>query len=227
MLFRSDQIGHVADWIKVYADYRWGPTGEARPTFAEAELRALVEVAAASGRKVVAHAATAEGMRRAIAAGVATIEHGDGGTAETWRMMAERGVFYCPTLAAVEATARYAGWQEGSAPTARMALKRAGFAAALAAGVPLCMGGDAGVYAHGDNAWEIELMVAAGMRTAAALRAATSDNARMLGLEDRLGTVRAGLLADLVAVAGDPVLQVSRTRDVRFVMQGGRVVRAP
>ena len=222
-----DQIGHGADWIKVYADYRWGPTGEARPTFAEAELRALVEVAAASGRKVVAHAATAEGMRRAIAAGVATIEHGDGGTAETWRMMAERGVSYCPTLAAVEATARYAGWQEGSAPTARMALKRAGFAAALAAGVPICMGGDAGVYSHGTNAWEIELLVAAGMRAPAALRAATSDNARMLGLEDRLGTVRAGLLADLVAVAGDPVLQVSRTRDVRFVMQGGRVVRAP
>jgi len=222
-----DQIGHGADWIKVYADYRWGPTGEARPTFSEQELRTLVEVAAASGRKVVAHAATAEGMRRAIMAGVATIEHGDAGTAETWRLMAERGVGYCPTLAAVEATARYAGWTEGSAPTARMSQKRAGFAAALVAGVPICVGGDAGVYAHGTNAWEIELLVAAGMRVPAALRAATSGNARLLGLDDRLGTIREGLLADLVAVAGDPTQQVARTREVRFVMQGGRTVVTP
>lgn len=222
-----DQIGHGADWIKVYADYRWGPEGEARPTFTEVELRTLVEVAAASGRRVVAHAATAEGMRRAIAAGVATIEHGDGGTAETWRMMSERGVGYCPTLAAVEATARYAGWREGSPPTPRMAQKRAGFAAALAAGVPLCVGGDAGVYSHGTNAWEIELMVAAGMSAPAALRAATSVNARLLGLDARLGSLREGLLADLVAVGGDPTQQVARTRDVRFVMQGGRVVVAP
>lgn len=222
-----DQIGHGADWVKVYADYRWGPSGEAQPTFTEQELRTLVDVAAASGRKVVAHAATAEGMRRAILAGVSTIEHGDGGTAETWRMMAERGVGYCPTLAAVEATARYAGWKEGTTPTPRMALKRAGFAAALAAGVPICVGGDAGVYAHGTNAWELELLVAAGMSAPAALRAATGGNARLLGLDARLGTLREGLLADLVAVAGDPTQQIARTREVRFVMQGGRIVRSP
>jgi imidazolonepropionase-like amidohydrolase len=216
-----DQIGHGADWVKVYADYRWGPNGEARPTFSEAELRALVEAAAASGRKVVAHAATDEGMQRAVRAGIAMIEHGDGGSAATWKMMAERGVGWCSTLAAVEATARYAGWRDGQPPTARMVQKRAGFQSALAAGVPMCVGGDAGVYAHGTNAWEMELMVAYGMTAPAVLRAATSGNARLFGLEARLGEVREGLLADLVAVEGDPTRNITAVRKVRLVMKGG------
>ena len=196
------QIGHGADWVKVYADYRWGPNGDARPTFSEAELRTLVEVATASGRKVAAHASTTEGMRRAVAAGVASIEHGDGGTPEIWRQMAERQVAYCPTLAAVEATARYAGWKPGEPPTTRMVQKRESLRQAVAAGVPICVGGDTGVYAHGDNAWEIELLVAAGMSPVAALQSATTVNARMLGVDDRLGAVRR----------------------VRMVMQAGRVV---
>ena len=219
-----NQIGHGADWIKVYADYRWGPNGEARPTFSEAELRTLVEVAASSGRKVAAHAATTEGMRRATLAGVATIEHGDGGTPEVWRLMAERQVGYCPTLAAVEATARYAGWKVDQPPTPRMVQKRDALRTAVAAGVPICVGGDTGVFAHGDNAWEIELLVVAGLSPAAALRSATSVNARILGLDDKIGTVREGLLADLVAVDGDPLRDISAVRRVRMVMQGGRVV---
>jgi imidazolonepropionase-like amidohydrolase len=220
-----DQIGHGADWVKVYADYRWGPNGEARPTFTEEELRALVAVAAASGRKVVAHAATDEGMQRAVRAGVAMIEHGDGGSAETFRMMAAKSVGYCATLAAVEATARHAGWRDGMAPTARMLSKRASFKLAIDAGVPLCMGGDAGVYAHGTNAWEAELMAEYGLGAAAALRAATSGNAKLFGLEAQLGTIREGLLADLVAVDGDPTSDIHALRRVRFVMKGGVVVR--
>jgi imidazolonepropionase-like amidohydrolase len=172
---------------------------------------------------VVAHAATDEGMQRAVRAGIAMIEHGDGGSAETWKMMAERGVGWCSTLAAVEATARYAGWREGQPPTARMVQKRAGFQAALAAGVPMCVGGDAGVYAHGTNAWEMELMVAYGMTAPAVLRAATSGNARLFGLEARLGEVREGLLADLVAVEGDPTRDITAVRKVRLVMKGGEL----
>ena len=170
-------------------------------------------------------AATADGMRRAVLAGVAMIEHGDGGTPEVFALMAQRGVAFCPTLAATEATSRYAGWREGMPPTERVAQKRAAFAAARAAGVSMCMGGDAGVYSHGTNAWEMALMVQYGMPAPAVLRAATSGNASALGLAERVGAVRAGLLADLVAVRGDPTREIDATRRVVFVMQGGRVVR--
>lgn len=222
-----DQIGRGADWIKVYADYRWGPGGEARPTFTEEELALIVRVAASSGRSVAAHAATAEGMRRAARAGVRTIEHGDGGTAETWALLRDRGVALCPTLAAPEATARYAGWKKGTDPVpARIRAKADGFRAAVAAGVEICLGGDVGVYAHGDDARELELLVEYGLSPVAALRAATSTNAAILGLGERLGRVAPGYLADLIAVGGDPLRAIAAVRDVRLVVQGGLVVRA-
>ena len=223
-----DQMGRGADWIKVYADYRWGPSGEARPSFTQEELDLIVEVAGSAGRPVVAHAATADGMRRATLAGVATIEHGDGGTPEVFRLMAEKGVAFCPTLAAGDATAQYAGWRKGTDPEpARISAKRESFKAALAAGVPMCFGGDVGVYPHGDNVRELELMVSYGMGAVPALMAATSGNARILKLEERLGAIRAGLLADLIAVDGDPTRDISALRRVRFVMTGGAVVREP
>lgn len=218
------QIAAGADWIKVYADYRWGPGGQARPTFSLEELTRIVETARSAGVPVVAHAASPEGMRRAILAGVETIEHGDAGTPEVFRLMAERGIALCPTLAAGEAVRQYAGWRKGVDPEPRsIAEKRASFRAALEARVPLCMGGDVGVYAHGDNARELELMVDYGMPPLDALRAATAGNARFFHLDDRLGQIRPGLLADLVAVAGDPTARISDIRNVRLVLKGGQV----
>lgn len=219
-----DQIGRGADFIKVYADYRWGPSGEARPTFVLDELRRIVEVAGSSGRPVVAHASTPEGMRRAIEAGVETIEHGDGGTVEIWKLMVDRRVGFCPTLAAGDATAQYAGWKKGATPEpARITAKRASFKAALDAGVTMCFGGDVGVYAHGDNVRELELMVEYGMRPADAVRSATSVNARLFHLENRLGSIRPRLLADLIAVDGDPTTDIKALRMVSLVMKGGVV----
>jgi imidazolonepropionase-like amidohydrolase len=222
------QIGRGADWVKVYADYRWGPAGEARPTFTQNELERIVEVARSSGRPVVAHASTAEGMRRAVLAGVETIEHGDGGTPEVFRLMAQRGVALCPTLAAGEAVRQYRGWRKGAdAEPAQITEKRASFRRALAARVTICNGSDAGVFAHGDNARELELMVEYGLPALDALKAATSVNAKLLHLDDRLGAVRVGFLADLVAVEGDPAVRISDLRKVKLVMKNGDIVRGP
>ena len=221
-----DQIGHGADWIKVYADYRWGAHGEAAPTFSIEELKTIVDTARSSGRPVVAHATTAEGMRRAVVAGVETVEHGDAGTPEVFRLMKEHNVALCPTLAAGDATSQYAGWKKGESPEpASIAHKRASFKAALDAGVTILSGSDVGVFTHGDNARELELMVDYGMAAADAVKSATSIAARILHMETRIGQIKEGLLADLLAVEGDPTRDVSALRRVKFVMKGGTVYK--
>ena len=221
------QIAAGADVVKLYADYRWRPGEESRPTFSAAELRAATEAAHDAGRIVAVHASTAEGMRRAIAAGVDTIEHGYGGTPEIFRAMHDKGIVLCPTLAAGDAIARYRGW-DGRAPApVSLETERQAFAAARAAKVILCVGGDVGVFAHGDNAREMELMQENGMPALEVLAAATSVNARAFHIDDRVGAIRAGLLADLVAVQGDPAADIHALRQVRLVMKGGKVVTAP
>jgi imidazolonepropionase-like amidohydrolase len=220
------QIAHGVDLIKIYSDYRWGPNGETRPGFTLEETQRIVQAANSSGRPVVAHASTPEGMRRAIMAGVETIEHGDDGTPEIWKLMVEKNVAFCPTVAAGDATAQYAGWKKGVDPEpARIARKRVTFKAALDAGVKMCFGGDVGVYTHGDNVRELEIMIDYGMSPAAALVAATSGNAAYFRQAERIGRVKPGLFADLIAVEGDPSTSVKALRQVKFVMKGGTVFK--
>lgn len=219
-----DQIGNGADFIKVYADYRWGPMGQAMPTFTIEEMKLMVEIAGSSGRVVVAHAATEEGMRRATMAGVKTIEHGDGGTPEVFQLMKKNGVALCPTLAAGDAIMQYRGWKKGSEPDPeRIKRKKESFKAALDSGVTICAGGDVGVFSHGDNARELIMMHEYGMEPLDILRSVTSVNANWFGLE-KLGEIKAEFLADLVAVEGSPLEEISVLQQIRLVMKNGEIV---
>jgi imidazolonepropionase-like amidohydrolase len=219
-----NQIAAGADVVKLYADYHYRPGEPSLPTFSQAELDAATTAAHDAGRTVAVHAVTAEGMRRAIAAGVDTIEHGDEGTPAVFKAMAAKRIAFCPTLAAGEAIARYRGWTDPDHPPAGVAEGRTALRAALAAGVPICMGGDVGVFAHGENVREIKAMAAEGMSPAAVLIAATSGNAQAFHLADR-GAVKPGLLADLIAVEGDPTRDLSALTRVKVVMKGGGVIR--
>lgn len=220
-----DQIAAGADVIKMYADYHYQPHEPSRPTMTESEMAAGVAVAHDAGRLAAAHATTAEGMRRAALAGVDTIEHGYDGTAEVFKLMHQRGIALCPTIAASEAYARYFQHWNGLEPApASVQKNRRSFQLAMQAGVPICMGGDVGVFAHGRNWLEMEAMQRAGMPAPQVLIAATSGNARIFHLSDR-GAVKPGLLADLVAVDGDPTRDISAVEHVRFVMKGGQIVR--
>ncbi|HEY4149292.1 MAG TPA: amidohydrolase family protein [Chitinophagaceae bacterium] len=222
----SKQISKGADVVKLYADYRWGRDGEARATFSAADLTRAVELARSGGRILAVHSSTAEGMRRSIAAGVTTIEHGDEGDATIFKSMKEKGIALCPTLAASDAIEQYKGWKKGIDPEPlRLQEKRKSFKAALAAGVTICMGGDVGVFPHGENVREMELMVDYGMPAIDVLRSATSVNADVFGISNKAGRIKPALPADITVAEGDPSKNISVLRKIRLVMKGGVIYK--
>ncbi|WP_396634147.1 amidohydrolase family protein [Maribacter sp. R86514] len=219
------QMGNGADLIKIYADYRWTPGADSKATFLQEEINAMVATATTAGKYVVAHAGTPEGMKRAILGGVETIEHGDGGTMEIFKMMKEKGIGLCPTIAAGDAITQYRGWNKATDPEPeRIQQKRKSFKMALDSGVQIVFGGDVGVFTHGENYREMELMVDYGMKPLAVLKSATSGNASMFHL-DQLGSLKEGFLADIIAVKGNPVEDISSVKNVSFVMKDGVIYK--
>jgi imidazolonepropionase-like amidohydrolase len=215
-----DQIGRGADWIKLYGDYRWGPQAGSHPTFSVDEMKLAVATAASAGVPVAVHANTAEGMRRAALADVATIEHGGEGTAEVFKLMVEHHVALCPTI-----TAGAGPWPPANPNSPAAQRKRASFKAALDAGVTIINGSDVGTFPHGESAREIEAMVVYGMPIVDAIKSATSVAARVLRMDNQIGLVKQGLYADLAAFDGDPTRDISALRRVKFVMKAGTVYR--
>jgi imidazolonepropionase-like amidohydrolase len=221
-------IKYGADIIKTCASGGvLSPTDDVDvPQLSQAELTALVEEAHGLRRKAAAHAHGAEAAKRAIRAGIDSIEHGTFLDDEALRMMHDRGVFLVPTL-----TTRV-GLKESKFPPLvqakaerAVAQQDAMMRRALAMNVRIALGTDAAVYPHGQNATEFALMVADGMSPGKALRAGTSDAAELLGLRDQIGALQPGLLADLVAVPGNPLSDITTTANVMFVMREGTVYK--
>ena len=226
------QVKYGADVIKICATGGVLSAGDAVgvPQFTLDEMKAIVETAAFSERKVAAHAHGLEGMKLAIQAGVASIEHGSMLDTETARMMKQRGTYLVPTRMAFESvvkgaeTGKLAPWSAKKAleiaPHAREALK-----IAVREGVPIAFGTDAGVFPHGENADEFRLLVEGGLTPMQAIQSATINAAKLLGQEKNLGQLKPGYFADLVAVRGDPLRDITLLKKLQFVMKGGVVYK--
>jgi imidazolonepropionase-like amidohydrolase len=227
-----EQISHGADWIKVYSDrsYRVRQDGvlDDIPTFTLEELRAIVDEAHRERHKVASHAMALNGVHNSVEAGVDTIEHGNYIAEEDLKAMAGRGIFYVPTIFVGEYVAQGRAAEGAPVWVKMIQIHEETFRRAMKAGVKIAFGTDAGGFDWKINpAKEFSSMVKFGMTPVQAIRAATVTAAELLGMRDSLGTVEAGKLADIVAVPGDPLGDVSVMERVDFVMKGGVVYRRP
>lgn len=226
-------IKRGADWVKITATAGvLSLSGNAQnPQFTEDEIRAIVNTAADFGRKVAAHAHGAEGAKRAIRAGVASIEHGTFMDDETMALMKQHGAYWVPTITAgksVADSAKIPGYYSPIVVPKALSigpLIQETFRKAYKAGVPIAFGTDAGVFRHGRNALEFQYMVEAGMPPMAAIKSATYHTAKLLGKLDELGTLEAGKIADVIAVAADPLQDIKALQHVAFVMKEGVVYK--
>jgi imidazolonepropionase-like amidohydrolase len=222
-----EQAMFGADWIKYYSDhgYFYGPDGvlHSHVNFTDAEAKAIVDEAHRIGKKVAAHAIGNDGIAAALRAGVDTIEHGDGLSAPQMEEMARRGIYWVPTIAvgAYVASGRQGNWPK------MVETEKAAFQLALKKGVKIVLGTDAGGFDWRDlnEAKEFEYYVDYGMTPQQAIRTATTAAAELLGWSDKMGTIEAGKWADLVAVSGDPLKDITELERVKFVMKSGSVFK--
>ena len=229
------QHKYGADLIKITATggvLSIGDSGDAQQ-FTDEEMRAIVEAAHLLGMKVAAHAHGKAGINAAIRAGVDSIEHGTYGDAESFKLFKDRGTYLVPTILAGKTVAELATIPGHFHPTVQAKAAKIGpliqdmFRQAYAAGVKIAFGTDSGVSNHGDNAREFGYMVEAGMPAGEAILAATRNAADLIGAADRIGSLQPGRFADVIAVAGNPLTDISELRRVTFVMKGGKVVKGP
>jgi len=226
-----EQVKYGADWIKYYSDRRYFMRDGALHSwvnFTDDEVKALVEEAHRLGRKVAAHAMGREGIESALRAGADTIEHGYGLDDEMMDLMVRRGVYWCPTIFVGAYVAE--GRAAAGAPIWKtmVDLERQAFAKAVRKGVKISYGTDAGGYAWTESqARELDYMVRYGMTPMQAIQSATSVAAALLDQQDNIGSLEAGRYADVVAVEGDPLRDITELERVRFVMKGGEVVKRP
>jgi imidazolonepropionase-like amidohydrolase len=222
-----DQVAHDADLIKVYAAYDFHFTSDGKlvspPTFTAEEVNAIVDEAHKKGRKVSCHAFAGEGLRNCLNAGVESIEHGVDLEDSDIKLMAEKGIYLVPTLYHYQLDRerdmkKYAGHSIAD-------FSERSFRRALTANVKIAFGSGVGPFPHGTQTKEFEYMVKFGMTSLQAIRAATSEAAQLMGWQDRVGSVEAGKFADLVAVAGDPITDITELERVKFVMKGGQVFK--
>lgn len=224
-----EQVSRGADWIKYYSDrgYYFAPDGvlRSRVNFTDEEAKAIVDETHRLGRRVAAHCIGSDGAAAALRAGVDTIEHGDGLTDELLDLMVARGVYWVPTImvGVHVAPGRGGNWPK------MVDVERVAFGKALKKGVKIAFGTDAGGYAWTalNQARELKYYVEYGMTHMAAIRSATAVAAELLGFSDRLGTIEAGKLADIIAVAGDPLADIGELEKVQFVMKAGAVYKSP